>query len=397
MSIEKIKIELQQIDDITLDCVEGNLLIYPQSNDAISNLLKFCNEKQIAIIPIGNGSQITETGAGKIYMSTRKMNKIIEFSKADLTVSVESGITIKELNDMLKKYNFFLPVSHHEKAESTIGGLLARDAGGIEQYTYGTINDFLLGIDFITPTGTLIKAGGKTVKNVSGYDFTRLFAKSWGTLGIITSATFKLLPLPDTKVLCITSEKSLETISTQMKEVLFKKLSLVSFLGIPSDFTGFELKEKHAGLYVFAGSNKAVNKHLDLIKSSVNVEKVVVGRVEVDNYLENLFTQIDKTKTDKILLGSDRKTLLEKVTKILDAVLKEINFNYIVDGGAGTVQILANNMDKIKTVIEEKLKLEKVFYEHKKVPVDFLYNKLKNELDPNNILYPNNPRFTEES
>ncbi len=124
MSIEKIKIELQQIDDITLDCVEGNLLIYPQSNDAISNLLKLCNEKQIAIIPIGNGSQITETGAGKIYMSTRKMNKIIEFSKADLTVSVESGITIKELNDMLKKYNFFLPVSHHEKAESTIADCL---------------------------------------------------------------------------------------------------------------------------------------------------------------------------------------------------------------------------------------------------------------------------------
>jgi FAD/FMN-containing dehydrogenase len=253
MNVEQVKNNLQKVQDISAEIIDENLHIYPKNKDEVCKLLKWCNENKIPIVPKGSGSHIDEQVQGSVFISMKKMNKIIELSRADLTVSVEGGITIRELSLALKEYNFLLPVSFYEKPSSTIGGLLVRNAGGIEQYAYGTINDYLLGLEFVTPTGTLIKTGGKTVKNVSGYDFTRLFAKSWGTLGIITGATFKLIPMPQTKALFIISGDKIQEIISQMKEILLKRLSLVTFMVFDSSLVGAETERKLTGIFVLAG------------------------------------------------------------------------------------------------------------------------------------------------
>ena len=392
-SIEKrIK---EKLPTLQVEMIEENLIVYPQNSKEVSSFVKFCNEEKISIVPVGSGTQITKEDLGAVYLSTRKMNKIIELAKADLTVSVEAGITIKELAGALKEYNFLLPVSHHEKPSSTIGSLLARDAGGIEQYAYGTINDYLIGLEFITPTGELIKTGGKTVKNVTGYDFTRLFAKSWGTLGIISKATFKLIPMPVEKALFITHGDSIDELVQQMKEILSKRYALVAFMGVSAKLLGLE-GAKYGGVFVLAGSGQAVTHQLDSLKNMLDIKHVITGIDYVDDCLEGLLSS--STLWGDINIGTDRRTLLNYLPRELDAILNKTSMEILIDGGRGLVQ-LTNMVDvqEVRKMLKNRLKDFKCSFSDDRAPVDILYTRVKRSLDPNKIMYPNNPRFVEVS
>jgi len=394
-SIEgKIK---EKLPTLQVDMIGEELVVYPQNPGEVSSFIEFCNDEKISIIPVGSGTQIAKADQAGVYLSTRKMNKIVELAEADLTVSVEAGITIKELAEVLKEYNFLLPVSYHEKPNSTIGSLLARDAGGIEQYARGTINDYLLGLEFITPTGELIKTGGKTVKNVTGYDFTRLFAKSWGTLGVITKATFKLIPMPVEKALFITHGTSIDELTWQMKEVLAKRYSLMTFIGISNKLLGLDEGSRCGGVFVLAGSKQAVTHQLEVLKSLLDIKQIIIGTNSVDAYLEGLLGS--RNSQGDIILGTDRRTLLNDLPRELDAILKDnISMEILIDGGQGLVQLVAmTNAQEIKKILKDRLKELKCSFSDDRAPVDILYNRLKRNLDPNGIMYPNNPRFVEVS
>ncbi|WP_028308635.1 FAD-binding oxidoreductase [Desulfitibacter alkalitolerans] len=386
----------EKLPTLQADRIEENLIVYPQSSEEVSSFIKLCNDEKISMVPIGSGSQIIGADKTKVYLSMRKMNRIVELAKADLTVSVEAGISIKELAEALREYNFLLPVSHHEKPNSTIGGLLARDAGGIEQYARGTIHDYLLGLEFITPTGELIKTGGKTVKNVTGYDFTRLFAKSWGTLGVIVKATFKLIPMPVEKALFITYAASIDDLTQQMKEVLAKRYALVSFMGMSGKLLGLDEGPKYGGVFVLAGSRQAVTHQLDSLKSLLDIKQIITGTNSVDDYLEDLLGS--KASQAEIILGTDRRTLLDYLPRELDAILDNTSMDILLDGGSGLVQLTTTaNVQEVKKMLGERLQEFNFSFSDERSPVDILYNRIKRNLDPNRIMYPNNPRFVEVS
>ena len=386
----------EKLPTLQVGMVEENLIIYPQNSGEISSFIKLCNDEKISIIPVGSDTQITKADQAKVYLSIQKMNKIAELARADLTVSVEAGITIKELAEALKEYNFLLPVSHHEKPNSTIGSLLVRDAGGIEQYARGTINDYLIGLEFITPTGEIIKTGGKTVKNVTGYDFTRLFAKSWGTLGVITKATFKLIPMPVEKALFITHGDSIDELTQQMKEVLLKRYALVTFMGISNKLLGLDEGSGYGGVFVLAGSEQAVVHQLDSLKNVLDIKQIITGTNNVDGYLEGLLGS--KYLQRDIILGTDRRTLLNDLPRELDAILDNTSMEILLDGGQGLVQLTATvNAQEAKKMLKDRLKDFKCSFSDDRAPVDILYNRVKRDLDPNKIMYPSNPRFVEVS
>ncbi|KUO52752.1 MAG: hypothetical protein APF76_14215 [Desulfitibacter sp. BRH_c19] len=397
MNLDSIKIIInEKLPALKVDDIQGNIVVYPQDSEEISSFIKLCNHKAIQIIPIGSGSQIIGAKQPQVYLSTRKMNRVIELAKNDLTVSVEGGISIKELADILRQENFLLPISYHEKPSSTIGGLLARDAGGIEQYAYGTINDYLLGLEFVTPTGELIKTGGKTVKNVTGYDFTRLFAKSWGTLGVIVRATFKLIPMPEEKALFITEAASVDDLTQAMKEVLSKRFALVSFMGMSAKMLGLTEDSKYASFFVLAGSKIAVEHQLQVLKSIVDIKGLITGRDNVDAYLEKLFSS--KGSVSKIRFGTDRRSLLDLLPRNLDELLNNNSMEIILDGGNGMVELsTSSDFNEAKKMITEKLQDFKMCFTDNRAPLDILYNRMKKELDPNLIMYPHNPRFMEVS
>jgi len=384
----------EKLPTLQVDMIEDNLIVYPQNSEEVSSFIRLCNDEKINIIPVGSGTQIAKADHTGVYLSTRKMNKIVELAKADLTVSVEAGMTIKELAEALKEYNFLLPVSHQEKPNSTIGSLLARDAGGIEQYAYSTINDYVIGLDFITPTGELIKAGGKTVKNVTGYDFTRLFAKSWGTLGVITKATFKLVPMPVEKALFITHGDSIDELTQQMKEILSKRYALATFMGMSSKLLGIDEGSKYGGVFVLAGSRQAVAHQLDALRNILDIKQVITGIYNVDDYLEGILNS--KTLWGNIEIGTDRRTLLNDLPRILDAIMDNASMEILIDGGRGLIQLTDMvDVQEVKNMFKDRLKDFKCSFSDDRAPVDILYNKLKKDLDPNGIMYPNNPRFME--
>ncbi len=135
-----------------------------------------------------------------LALSTRKLNRLRVYEPADLTVSVEAGMRYKQLAETLAAKNQFLPLDPPFGEESTVGGILAANAGGPRRRRYGTARDMLIGMEFATLEGKLVKSGGMVVKNVTGLDMGKLMIGSFGTLAAVVTANFKVFPRPEQTV-----------------------------------------------------------------------------------------------------------------------------------------------------------------------------------------------------
>jgi FAD/FMN-containing dehydrogenase len=131
-----------------------------------------------------------------IVVSTARLNRIIEHEPADLIAVTEAGVTLKNFNDALMQKGQWLPLDPPDDGRATIGGVVATGLGGAQQFGYGAPRKHVIGMKLVRADGTLIKVGGRVVKNVAGYDLCKLFTGSYGTLGIIVEVNFKLRPLP---------------------------------------------------------------------------------------------------------------------------------------------------------------------------------------------------------
>ncbi|MCK8826189.1 FAD-binding protein [Natroniella acetigena] len=184
------------------ESIVPELVVMPESTEQVSEVVKIANEKEINIIPRGAGTNLcggTIPVENSIVVVLTKMNKILEIDEENLTVTVEAGVITQAINEAVEARELFFPPDPGTVAVSTIGGNIAECAGGLRGLKYGVTKDYVMGVEVVLPTGKVINAGGKTVKNVTGYDLPSLYSGSEGTLGIITQATLKLLPLPDTK------------------------------------------------------------------------------------------------------------------------------------------------------------------------------------------------------
>lgn len=176
-----------------------SLVLLPTAIDQIAEIMKLAKREDKKILIAGNNSQHYFGAAIEALdwcIAMNQMNKIIEHESADLTVTVEPGITLPQLQKFLKKHKQFLPLDPIGGGDRTLGGIVATNSSGSLRLSYGTNRDLVLGMKVVLPDGTVIRAGGKTVKNVAGYDLSKLFIGSMGTLGIIAEITFKLYPLP---------------------------------------------------------------------------------------------------------------------------------------------------------------------------------------------------------
>lgn len=186
-------------------------LVIPNTKDMLSQFLNVCEEHLFPIFPLGNATKINwgkSIDRAKIFVSTQRMNSIIDHAVEDLTVTVESGMKIKDLQEILALKGQFLPIDPCFPEFATIGGIIATANTGSWRQRYGGVRDLLLGISFLRGDGKEAKAGGRVVKNVAGYDLMKLFTGSYGNLGIITEATFRLFPLPENSLtVTVTGEK----------------------------------------------------------------------------------------------------------------------------------------------------------------------------------------------
>lgn len=177
-----------------------DVVVRPRSTRQVSDILRFANEHEIPVYPRGAGSGLTGGAVpvqGGIVLDFTHMNKILEIVPEDLTATVEPGVVTQTLQNEVANYKLFYPPDPASAAFSTIGGNVAECSGGITGLKYGVTRDYILSLEVVLADGSVIHTGRKTLKSVTGYDLTRLFVGSEGTLGVFTQITVKLLPLPE--------------------------------------------------------------------------------------------------------------------------------------------------------------------------------------------------------
>lgn len=175
-------------------------IVYPHTEAELASVIACAHHNNWRVIPCGSGSKLSWGGLVEnvqLVVSTERLNHLIQHAVGDLTVTVESGTKLADIQDTLATAGQFIALDPGAPKSATIGGIIATaDAGSLRQ-RYGGVRDQLLGITFVRADGQIAKAGGRVVKNVAGYDLMKLFTGSYGTLGIITSATFRVYPLPE--------------------------------------------------------------------------------------------------------------------------------------------------------------------------------------------------------
>src|SRR6516165_9036853 len=190
--------------------VEPKFVAEPASEQELAALLSSANEAQIAGIPRGGGTKLAWGNPPKradLVLSTARLNRILEHAWADLTVTVEAGCTLQFLQETLSKHGQRLAFDGLWPHRATIGGILSTNDSGALRLRFGALRDLVIGTTLALPDGTLASSGGKVVKNVAGYDLSKLVTGAFGTLGVITRAVFRLHPLPrSTKSLSFVAE-----------------------------------------------------------------------------------------------------------------------------------------------------------------------------------------------
>lgn len=183
-------------------------VLFPETVDEISRCVRVADEAGLAIVPVGQGTQLAFGNVPQRYdlaLSTRRLHRILAHEAADMTITVAAGATLAEVNAALEPARQHLPLDPPHPDQITIGALIATDVSGPLRLAHGKARDLLIGIQAVLADGTLIKGGGRVVKNVAGYDLMKLFTGSFGTLGTVVEATFKVRPRPEHEALLVIS------------------------------------------------------------------------------------------------------------------------------------------------------------------------------------------------
>jgi glycolate oxidase subunit GlcD len=243
------------------------LIVLPGSIAEVCEVMKLAWSKCWAVVPAGS---MTWLDAGQplndinVILSTQRLNRIIEHEPADLVAIAEAGVMLKDFNDALAVKGQWLPVDppDAESGSATIGGVVATGLGGAQQFGYGAPRRHVIGMKVVLADGSLIKVGGRVVKNVAGYDLCKLFTGSYGTLGVIVEVNFKLRPLPF-KTSTIIAWGNREDLLAGARRVIDSRLFPVA-VELVSPRLANELKwsegRDHLLLIRFAGSLSAVNE-----------------------------------------------------------------------------------------------------------------------------------------
>ncbi|OQP16611.1 glycolate oxidase subunit GlcD [Geobacillus zalihae] len=214
-------------------------VIAPRNTKEVAEIAKICNEYRIPIVPRGSGTNLcagTCPIEGGIVLLFNHMNRILEIDEENLTATVQPGVVTLDLAKAVEEKGLFYPPDPGSMKISTIGGNISENSGGLRGLKYGVTRDYVLGLEVVLANGDVIRTGGKLAKDVAGYDLTRLFVGSEGTLGIVTEATLKLIPMPETKQTMLALYQDLEAAARSVSKIIANKIipATLEFLDQPT-------------------------------------------------------------------------------------------------------------------------------------------------------------------
>ena len=241
--------------------------LWPLTAEQISKVLKLANNERFPVIPRGAGTSLAGLAVpekGGVILDLARMDKIIDISIEDRLAVVQPGVIYADLARALSPYGFSFPPDPASGSVCTLGGNVATNAGGIKGAKYGTTKDYVLALEVVLPDGRILHTGSKCMKSVSGYDLTRLFVGSEGTLGVITEITLKISPIPPVTSTAMATFDRLEDAGQAVSEIMHSGI-------IPS---ALEIVDQQ--------SLMAINQNTDL--NLPEVEAMLV--VETDGYTQ---------------------------------------------------------------------------------------------------------------
>lgn len=398
-------------------------VVFPADESQLAEIAGMANALKVPVVLWGGGTkqevEPVQPRDGIVLGTTRLTS--LDLDSANLTVTVGAGMVVDDLQRELAKARLFLPLDPVDSARSTVGGMLAANTSGPNRLLYRTARDMVLGLRVVTSLGAAIRVGGKTVKDVAGYDMKKLYLGSWGTLGAITEATFRLLPLPEASatvgMVFPTLSGGCATVSSLLTSFLIPSAAdLLSYGAMPASVEqAFDLQPGEYLLLVsFEGAVEAVERQkremLELAtKQGLRTSTLLEGEGEKQLWRQRkqVFAQMPAGEPSMLVKGS---VLLKRVfdfTNGLSSLGLQIAFAAhagngvvyaLVSTGAGQEQKLAAAAERIQRLagdcggfalvqkapraVSEKVQLWPPRSDYG------LMRGIKAQLDPNNLWNP---------
>jgi glycolate oxidase len=252
----------------------------PRSTASVAKLLAFAHAHRIPVTPRGAGYGYVGScvpNKGGIVLSLERMNRIKEIGAADFVAVVQPGVITKKLQDSVEKRGLFYPPDPASRADCTLGGNIATNAGGPRCLKYGVTRDYVLGLEVVLADGTVVRLGGRAHKNKTGFDLHRLFVGSEGLLGVVTEATLKLLPFPPSRA-CLAVGFPSTAAATRAIRGIFRAGFLPCALEVADSFT-LAAARRRTGSRQLEGCHSLFIVELDGREQSVRADLRALERV----------------------------------------------------------------------------------------------------------------------
>ncbi|MCY9589023.1 FAD-binding oxidoreductase [Paenibacillus chitinolyticus] len=270
-------------------------VIYPADTAQVSAIMKVLSEHRVPLISRGSGTNLcggTVPVQGGVVMVMHRMNRILEVDLENLTAVVQPGLNTKQFITHVESLGLFYPPDPSSMSISTLGGNIAECSGGLRGLKYGTTKDYVIGLEAVLPSGEIIRTGGKLMKDVAGYDLTKLLVGSEGTLAVITEATLKLIPPPKAKKTMLAMYKDLYGAARTVSKIIENRIipATLEFLDNPTirvvdDFAklGLPLDMEAILLIEQDGDPATVERDIAMIENicrSENADRIAVAADE---------------------------------------------------------------------------------------------------------------------
>ena len=338
----------QVIEDagLNIDGLVPAALVKPNSAEEVAGCLRICAENDAAVVPAGFATWL-ETGnplrRAEVVLSLERMNRIVDYSPPDLTVTVEGGVAIGDLNRVTNAERQWLPLDPPGAKRASLGAIAACSSYGPLRLGFGTPRDYVIGLRLAHADGTESKSGGKVVKNVAGYDLNKLYVGSFGTLGVLTELTFKLRPLPESSAtVLVVSSDSRQLIDTA-KRILASRVTPASlFLANGACLNSARVKTNQWALLVrFADSAVAVEHQTRETRELA--ERGDVAAADEANSLWSAVAEIDSLRLNGLRLSVPRSAASQIIGQLLEF---QQDWILAADLGIGTVRLAFDAADE---------------------------------------------------
>lgn len=413
------------------DCI-----VSPENTQQVAAVVKLCNEHKIPIVPRGSGTNLsggTIPLQGGVVLLFKQMDRILEIDKENLTMTVQPGVITAHIIAAAEEIGLFYPPDPGSMHISQIGGNISENSGGLRGLKYGVTRDYVMGLEVVLPNGEIIQTGGKLAKDVAGYDLTRLFVGSEGTLGVVTEAILKLIPKPETKKTMLALFDDLETSAEAVSAIIANRIipATLEFLdqqtvqvvedfaqiGLPTDVGAVLLIEQD-------GAPEVVERDMEKIaeicrqKNAVDVQiaKSVAEAEALTSARRTALSALSRVRPTTILEDATvPRSEIAKMVRAIEEIADKYQLRICTFGHAGDGNLHPTCLTDARNE-EEMARVEKAFEEifNKAVELDgtitgehgvgamklpYLHLKvgqagievmqnIKQAIDPNNIMNP---------